>query len=218
MHRVYNRPMADVIGTFRALHDSGCFVMPNAWDAGTAIALGQQRFAAIGTTSAGLAFALGRPDLTWTLRVDEVLANLRQIVDASHVPVHADFQAGYAEDAAGVHDNVARCVATGVAGLSIEDARGLVDQPLHDRDAAVDRVRAARAAIDASGRPVLLTARCEAQLFDLPDADRIILDRLVAFADAGADCLFAPGVRDPARIAAIVGAVAPRPVNVLVSG
>jgi 2-methylisocitrate lyase-like PEP mutase family enzyme len=202
---------------FRALHESGCFVLPNPWDAGSAAYLHRLGFRALATTSAGAAFARGLPDAVGAMSVDEVLAHVREIVAATPLPVNADFQEGYAREPEGVAANVARCVHTGAAGISIEDGTGDAAAPLFERGLAVERVRAARAAIDATGIPVVLTARCEVFLFDGPDPARTALDRLVAFADAGADCLFAPGVRDPETIAAIVKAVAPKPVNVLVS-
>lgn len=202
---------------FRALHDGGCFVLPNPWDVGTAVTLGSLGFAALATTSAGFAFARGKPDTLAAVPCEAMLAHIREIVAATPLPVNADFQAGYADDPEGVAENVARCVGTGVAGLSIEDATGERAAPLHALDVALERLRAARAAIDASGVPVVLTARCEAWLVGAPEPARIARDRLVAFSEAGADCLYAPGVRDPAVIAALVAAVAPKPLNVLVS-
>jgi 2-methylisocitrate lyase-like PEP mutase family enzyme len=207
----------DAIATFRALHDSGCFVMPNPWDVGSAVALAGLGFPALATTSAGFAFTQGLPDEMWVIPKDAVLAHARAIVAATPLPVNVDFQSAYARDEAAVAANVAECVATGAAGLSIEDATGDAASPLYDRAVALERVRAARRAIDATGKQVVLTARCEAWLVGAPEPARVALDRLVAYADAGADCLFAPGVRDPADIAAIVKAVAPKPVNVLVS-
>lgn len=209
--------VASTAQRFRALHDTGCFVMPNPWDVGSAVYLQHLGFTALATTSAGFAFSRGRPDAVGAVPRQEVLAHVRDIVGATTLPVNADFQDGYAPDAAGVAASVAACIATGVAGLSIEDATGDPAAPLHERGVALERLRAARAAIDASGVPVVLTARCEAWLVGVADADRLVLDRLVAFADAGADCLFAPGVRDPDTIATLVRAVAPRPLNVLVS-
>src|SRR5947209_1580302 len=205
------------IARFRDLHASGCFVMPNPWDAGSALYLQHLGFAALATTSAGFAFTRGLPDEISAIPRDAMLAHVREIVAATALPVNADFQSGYAHEPEGVAANVALCVATGVAGLSIEDATGDAAQPLYEDRLAVDRVRAARAAIAASGVPVVLTARCEAWLVGHPDPARVALPRLVAYAEAGADCLFAPGVRDPGEIAAIVQAVAPQPVNVLVS-
>jgi 2-methylisocitrate lyase-like PEP mutase family enzyme len=205
------------IARFRELHQSACFVLPNPWDVGTAIALEQMGFRALATTSAGVAFSRGRPDATPALPLDEMLTHVRDVAAATSLPVNADFQSGYASDAAGVAANVARCAATGVAGLSIEDSTGDRARPLFERAAAVERVRAARVALDADGRGVLLTARCEAWLVGDPEPARTAIDRLVAYADAGAECLYAPGVRDLPTIRAIVAAVAPKPVNVLVS-
>lgn len=204
------------VNAFRALHDSGCFVLPNPWDAGTAVYLEHLGFPAVATTSAGAAFARGLPDDVTAIPRDVMLAHVGEVVVATSLPVNADFQSGYSPDPEGVAANVALCVATGVAGLSIEDATGDGEAPLFTHDLAVERLKAARAAIDASGIPVVLTARCEAWLVGHPDAERMAIERLVAFSEAGADCLFAPGVRDPERIAAIVKAVSPKPVNVLV--
>jgi 2-methylisocitrate lyase-like PEP mutase family enzyme len=190
--------------------------MPNPWDAGSAIFLERLGFQALATTSSGFAFSRGLPDLASAISIELMLEHLREIAAATRLPVSADFQSGYADDPEGVADSVARCVKTGVAGLSIEDSSG--DESLYGAELAVERVRAARAAIDASGTGAVLTARCEAYLIGDPQAARTARERLVAFADAGADCLFAPGVRDPDEIAALVQAVAPRPLNVLVSG
>ncbi|HEX4498788.1 MAG TPA: isocitrate lyase/phosphoenolpyruvate mutase family protein [Thermoanaerobaculia bacterium] len=206
-----------VIAGFRRLHASGCFVLPNPWDVGSARYLQHLGFQALATTSAGFAFSRGLPDDVRALPRDMILAHIREIVAATPLPVNADFQAGYADEPEGVAANVALCVATGVAGLSIEDATGNAASPLYEERLAIDRVRAARAAIDIAGVPVVLTARCEAWLVGHPDAARVTLRRLTAFAAAGADCLYAPGVKDPEAIAAIVKAVAPKPVNVLVS-
>jgi 2-methylisocitrate lyase-like PEP mutase family enzyme len=205
------------VTAFRALHGSGCFLLPNPWDAGSAVFLQQLGFKALASTSSGLAFARGLSDDIGSLSRDDVLAHLRELVAATAVPVTADFQTGYADDPEGVAANVTLCVQTGVAGLSIEDRNEGAPDPLFERTLAVERIRAARAAIDATGVPVILTARCEAYLVGTPNPARVALDRLVAFADAGADCLFAPGVRDPETIATMVKAVAPRPVNVLMS-
>ena len=199
--------------SFVDLHQSGCFVLPNAWDAGSAVMLGRLGFPAVASTSAGLAFSLGRPDAADAVPLELVLDHLRALV-ATGLPVNADFQNGYASEPEGVSANVTRCVATGVAGLSIEDNSG---DSLYETGLAVERVRAARSAIDASGVPVVFTARCEAHLVGDPDAARTVLDRLVAFAEAGADCLYAPGLRTTDEIAAVVRAVAPLPVNVLVT-
>ena len=205
------------IEQFKALHQSGCFVLPNPWDAGTARYLQHLGFEAVATTSAGFAFSRALPDSISAMPVDLVLAHVREIVEATTLPVNADFQNCYADDPEGVAANVRRCLATGVAGLSVEDATGDHANPLYDFALAIDRVKAARAAIDASGIPVILTARCEAWLVGDRDPLRTSLDRLIAFAAAGADCLYAPGVTKPDEIAAIVKAVAPKPVNVLVS-
>ncbi len=205
------------VARFRDLHASGCFVIPNPWDAGTALYLQHLGFAALATTSAGFAFTRGLPDDVAAIPRDAMLAHVREIAAATPLPVNADFQSGYAHEPEGVAANVALCIATGISGLSIEDATGDKSNPLYEAPLAVDRIRAARAAIDASGIPVVLTARCEAWLVGQPDPARVAVDRLVAYAEAGADCLFAPGVREPGEIAAIVQAVSPKPVNVLVS-
>jgi len=206
------------IGKFRALHEAGCFVLPNPWDPGTARYLQHLGFEALATTSAGFAFSRALPDSVSAVPVAVVLAHFREIVEATTLPVNADFQNGYADDPERVAANVTRCIATGVAGLSIEDGTGDNSAPLYDFALAIDRVKAARAAIEAAGIPVVLTARCEAWLVGDPDPLRTSLDRLVAFANAGADCLYAPGVREPDEIAAIVKAVSPKPVNVLIHG
>jgi 2-methylisocitrate lyase-like PEP mutase family enzyme len=214
---VVSTAQSAAVAKFRSLHASGCFVLPNPWDVGTAVYLQHLGFAALATTSAGFAFAIGKPDTVGAVPRDAMLAHIRAVAAATPLPVNADFQSGYADEPEGVAANVALCIATGVAGLSIEDATGQRAAPLYESRLAVERVRAARAAIDASGVPVVLTARCEAWLVGDPDPMRTALERLVAFAAAGADCLFAPGIQDPDEIATIVKAVAPRPVNVLVS-
>jgi len=206
-----------VIENFHRLHESGCFVLPNPWDAGSAIYLEHLGFKALATTSAGFAFAKGFADGPAHITLDLMLDHFREIAAATSLPINADFQNGYADDPDGVAANVKACIATGVAGLSIEDNSGRNDQPLYDFDSAVQRIKAARAAIDDSGISVLLTARCEAWLVDDPHPLRTSLDRLVAFADAGADCLYAPGVSAADEIAQLVKALAPKPVNVLVS-
>jgi len=210
-------PASPTITAFRALHRSGCFVMPNPWDAGSAVFLASLGFKALATTSAGFAFSRGLPDAVGAAPLELVIAHVREVVAATPLPVNADFQDGYAREPERVGENVAACLATGAAGVSIEDATGDAGSPLHERGLAIERVRAARAAIDASGSQAVLTARCEAYLVEDPDPARTALDRLAAFAEAGADCLFAPGVRDPAAIAEMVRAVAPRPLNVLVT-
>ncbi len=201
---------------FRALHESGCFVLPNPWDVGSAIYLKHLGYRALATTSAGFAFSRGRPDTVSAMSLDTVLAHISEIVAATPLPVNADFQHGYAIDPDGVAKNVAECLRTGAAGLSIEDATGDAAAPLFERGLAIERIEAACAARDATAPKAVLTARCEAWLVGTPDPARTALDRLAAFAETGADCLFAPGVHDPALIAEIVAAVAPKPVNVLV--
>jgi 2-methylisocitrate lyase-like PEP mutase family enzyme len=208
--------LSPAVRTYRALHESGCFVLPNPWDVGSALYLQHLGFKALATTSAGMAFARGLSDDVGAVPVDVMLSHIREVASATRLPVNADFQNGYADDPEGVAANVARCVDTGAAGLSIEDATGKADSPLYERGLAIERIRAARRAIDRSGSGAVLTARCEAALLGLPDATRTALDRLTAFADAGADCLYAPGIVDPESIAAIVKAVAPKPINVLV--
>jgi 2-methylisocitrate lyase-like PEP mutase family enzyme len=208
---------SSAISAFRTLHESGCFVLPNPWDVGTALALQHLGFQALATTSAGFAFSRGLPDDVLAVPLDATLAHFREIVAATRLPVNADFQAGFATEPEGVAANVKLCLATGVAGLSIEDATGDGAHPLYEEHLAVERIRAARKAIDDSGVPVVLTARCEAWLVGYPDAARVARERLVAFAAAGADCLYAPGVRYPSEIASLVAAVAPKPLNVLVS-
>src|SRR5437867_1257000 len=201
---------------FRAMHDSGCFALPNPWDIGTAIYLERLGFKALATTSAGFAFSRGKPD--GGVPRDEMLAHIREIVYATSLPVNADFHAGYADEPEDVAANVRLCVETGVAGLSIEDSTGRSDSPLYEKKLAIERIRAARSAIDASKTGVVLTGRCEAWLVGHRDPLHTALDRLAAYAEAGADCLYAPGVSNPDEIAQIVKTVSPTPVNVLVSG
>ena len=205
------------IETFRALHESGCFVLPNPWDAGSAFYLEHLGFKAVATTSAGFAFSKALADGPEFVSRDVMLEHFRELVEAISLPVNADFQNGYADDPEGVAESVRLCVETGVAGLSIEDNSGQSEEPLYDFDLALERIIAARKAIDDSGMPVILTARCEAYLVGASDPFDTSIERLVAFADAGADCLYAPGVTDLEEISAIVDAVAPKPVNVLVS-
>ena len=204
------------MATFRSLHESGCFVLPNPWDIGTAVYLQHLGFKALATTSAGFAFTRGKPD--GKVPLHEMLAHIREIVRATRLPVNADFQNGYADDPEGVATNAALCLKTGVAGLSIEDNTGRADMPLYEKKMAVDRIRATSFAINSSETRVVLTGRCEAWLVGDADPLRTALDRLVAYAEAGADCLYAPGVRAPDEISQIVKAVAPKPVNVLISG
>jgi len=203
----------DRIRAFRALHQSGCFVIPNPWDVGSARILAQLGFSALATTSSGFAWTLGRADNHVTL--DEVLAHLRAMTASVDIPFNADFEGGFAVDPADVAVNVTAATATGIAGLSIEDSTGDDANPLFERGLAAERVRAARQAIDASGTGVLLTGRSEGFVAGRPDLKETIR-RLTAYAEAGAECLFAPGLRTMEEIRAVVSAVAPRPVNVLV--
>jgi len=205
--------IADKRRTFHHLHAAGCFVIPNPWDLGSARYLQSLGFRALATTSSGFAWSRARPDGT-TSR-DEALAHMREIVDATDLPVNADFESGYAADAAGVGESVRLAIETGVAGLSIEDSSGDPARPLRSLDDAVARVRAARAVIDRSGGDVLLVARAECFWLGRPDLDETIA-RLRAYANAGADCLYAPGLKTREQIAAVVAAVAPRPINLLV--
>jgi 2-methylisocitrate lyase-like PEP mutase family enzyme len=200
---------------FCRLHDSGCFAIPNPWNVGTARYLQGLGFKALATTSSGYAHAQGYADGAQSC--DEVLAHFREIAAATDVPVNADFEGGFADDPAGVAENVRLCVATGVAGLSIEDSTGDPDRPLYDFDLALARVKAARAAIDKAGGDVVFTARTEGFIRGRPDLDETIR-RLKAFADAGADCLYSPGIKTREQIEATVKAVAPKPVNFLNSG
>jgi 2-methylisocitrate lyase-like PEP mutase family enzyme len=216
MHNA-NANQQSAVAEFRELHKSGCFVLPNPWDTGTAVYLQRLGFKALATTSAGVAFARARPDATPALSLEDMLTHIKEIVQATPLPLNADFQAGYADDPEGMAANVARCIATGVAGLSIEDNTGRKETPLYEKAAAVERIRAARTAIDTSKVPVVLTGRCESWLVGASDPLRVALDRLVAYAEAGADCLYAPGVTKISEIEQIVKAVAPKPVNVLVS-
>ena len=207
--------MTDRVARFRQLHASGCFVIPNPWDVGSARLLQQLGFSALATTSSGFAWSLGRPDNHVTL--DEALAHIRAIAASVQIPVNADFEGGFAIAPEEVAANVAAAAATGVAGLSIEDSTGDNAQPLFDFTLAVDRVAAARRAIDQSKTGVVLTARCEAFLVGRPDLQEVIR-RLTAYSEAGADCLYTPGLRSASDIATIVEAVAPKPVNALVGG
>ena len=200
---------------FRRLHASGCFVMPNPWDVGSARVLAQLGFPALATTSSGFAWTRGEHDNQTGL--DDTLAYIRAIASAVDVPVNADFEGGFAVAPEDVAVNVRAATATGVAGLSIEDSTGDLAAPLYDRALAVERVRAAREAIDQSGTGVLLTGRSEGFICGRPDLDETVA-RLVAFVDAGVDCVYAPGIKTEAQIAAVVSAVAPVPVNLLVNG
>ena len=200
---------------FRKLHESGCFVIPNPWDPGSARYLRHLGFQALATTSAGFAFSRGLPDSA--VPRDSILGNIAEIVAAVDLPVNADFESGYAHEPEGVAANVRLCVETGVAGLSIEDSTGNRMNPLYELPLAVERIRAARAAIDASGAGVLLTARAECYLVGHSEPLKESVRRLQAYGEAGADVLYAPGPYQPEDIKTIVAAVSPRPVNVLVS-
>jgi 2-methylisocitrate lyase-like PEP mutase family enzyme len=204
---------ADKRATFRKMHESGCFVLPNPFDVGSAKALQQLGFRAIASTSAGFAWTIGKADNRVTL--EEVLTHLTALCAAVDLPVNADFEGGFAHEADKVAANVARAVKTGVAGLSIEDSTGDKAKPLYERAHAIERIKSARAAIDADNSGVLLTGRCEAFLVGLDDLDMVI-DRLRAYAEAGADCLYAPGFKNREQLSAVVKAVAPKPVNLLV--
>jgi 2-methylisocitrate lyase-like PEP mutase family enzyme len=201
---------------FRALHESGCFVIPNPWDVGSARYLQHLGFVALATTSAGFAFSQGLPDSDVAVSRNRSLANIAEITAAVDLPVNADFSSGYGKTPSDVADSVTRCVATGVAGLSIEDATGELGTPLYELPLAVERVQAAREAIDRSGSAVLLTARAECYHVGHPDALHESVRRLQAYAQAGADVLFAPGPQQPDDIKALVEAVHPKPFNLLV--
>jgi 2-methylisocitrate lyase-like PEP mutase family enzyme len=205
---------ADRCRVFRQLHQSGCFVIPNPWDLGSARFLTQLGFHAVATTSSGFAWSMGRSDNHVSL--PETLAHLRAIANGVDVPVNADFERGFAIDPEEVAANVTAAAVTGIAGLSIEDSTSDVSKPLFDFSLAVERIRAARRAIDESATGIVLTGRSEGFIAGRPDLTET-LRRLTAYADAGADCLYAPGIRSAQEIAAVVKAVAPRPVNVLVS-
>jgi 2-methylisocitrate lyase-like PEP mutase family enzyme len=199
--------------SFRELHESGCFVIPNPWDLGSATSLVKMGFRALATTSAGFAWSLGYRD--HDVRLGEKLAHLRALCEGVDVPVNADFEGAFAVEPVDVAANVAAAVATGIAGLSIEDSTHDSSAPLFDVTLAVERMRAAREAIDRSGADVLLTGRSEGYLVGRPDLAETIR-RLTAYAEAGADCLYAPGLRATPDIKAVVDALAPKPVNVLV--
>jgi 2-methylisocitrate lyase-like PEP mutase family enzyme len=205
--------IADKRRAFHRLHETGCFVVPNPWDVGSARYLQGLGFKALATTSSGFAWSHGHRD--GAMSRDRVLDHLTDMVEATDLPINADFENGFAPDAAGVAASVRLAVETGVAGLSIEDSSGDAERPLFDVDVAVDRIHAARKAIDKAGGDTLLVGRAECFLHARPDIDHTI-HRLKAYANAGADCLYAPGVRNPDHIGALVAAVAPKPVNLLV--
>jgi 2-methylisocitrate lyase-like PEP mutase family enzyme len=203
---------AEKRANFRKLHETGCFVLPNPWDVGSARYLAHLGFKALASTSSGYAWSTGRPDNH--VSCDDVIDHLTTLCGSVDLPVNADFEAGFADDPEGVAANVTRAVATGIAGLSIENSTGKPEQPLYEDKLAVARIKAARAAIDAVDPAVMLVARCEGFLTGERDLAKTIA-RLVAFAEAGADCLYAPGIYKPEDIAAVVKAVHPKPVNVL---
>jgi 2-methylisocitrate lyase-like PEP mutase family enzyme len=200
---------------FRQLHEKGCFVLPNPWDVGSARALQAMGYKAVASTSAGYAWTIGKADNHVTL--DDVLEHLSALCGAVDLPVNADFEGGFAHEPAKVAINVARAVATGIAGLSIEDSTGDKANPLYERALAIERIKAARTAIDADNSGALLVGRCEGFLVGQGDLGMVI-DRLNAYAEAGADCLYAPGIKSKEQIAAVVKAVHPKPVNLLIGG
>ncbi|MCM8735708.1 isocitrate lyase/phosphoenolpyruvate mutase family protein [Azospirillum sp. A1-3] len=200
---------------FSDLHKDGCFVIPNPWDIGSAMMLKHLGFRALASTSAGFAFSRGLPDADWAVSCADMLSHIADIVQATDLPVNADFESGYAHDVEGLARNVRLCAETGVAGLSVEDATGDPSKPLYDFSHGVERIAAAAEALRGTG--ILLTARCEAVLVDHPAAVEEVLRRLPAYAAAGADVLYAPGLRDPSVIKAAVDAVGPKPLNLLVS-
>jgi 2-methylisocitrate lyase-like PEP mutase family enzyme len=204
---------ADKRVTFRNMHQSGCFVLPNPWDAGSARALAHLGFKAVASTSAGFAWSIGKADNRVTL--EDVVQHLATLCEAVDLPVNADFEGGFAHKAEKVGINVARAVKTGIAGLSIEDSTGDAAKPLYERGLAIERIKAARAAIDADNSGVLLTGRCEGFLVGQDDLNMVI-DRLKAYSEAGADCLYAPGIKTREQISAVVKAVHPKPVNLLI--
>lgn len=204
---------ADKRRTFRQLHESGCFVIPNPWDIGTTRYLQSLGFKALATTSAGFAFTRGKPD--GGVPRDEMLGHIAELSAAADVPMNADFEGGFADAPEGVAESVRLCCGTGVSGLSIEDSADDAANPLYDFDLALARVKAARAAIDKAGGDVVFTARTEGFIRGRPDMDET-LRRLKAFSDAGADCLYAPGLKTREQISTVIEAVAPKPVNVLI--
>ncbi|WP_199902677.1 oxaloacetate decarboxylase [Azospirillum sp. B4] len=207
------RTIAEKRAAFRALHEQGCFILPNPWDVGSARMMQHQGFKALATTSSGYAWSQGRPD--YGVERDDVLAHLHALVPATDLPVNADYESGFAHEVGDLAANVRLVVEAGVAGLSIEDIRADGRPGFYDIATAVERMHAARAAIDQADPAALLVARTEILLRD-PSRVGEAIDRLVALADAGADCLFAPGMVETADIAALVRAVAPKPVNLLV--
>ena len=210
----HSSSIADKRRAFQQLHKQGCFAIPNPWDVGSARYLQSLGFKALATTSSGCAWSHGQPDAS--LSRDMVLAHLHEMVAATDLPLNADFENGFGVDAAGVGESVRLALEAGVAGLSIEDATGDAAEPLFSLDKAVERIRAARKAIDQAGGDAVLVGRAECFLVGRPDLDETII-RLRAYAQAGADCLYAPGIRTREEITAVVAGVAPWPVNLLVS-
>jgi 2-methylisocitrate lyase-like PEP mutase family enzyme len=206
---------SDKCAAFRRLHDSGCFVIPNPWDAGSAVILQSLGFKALASTSAGMAWSMAKPDNR--VELAEVLAHLKTLTSVTDIPVNADFENGFADEPDRVAGNVAKAVEAGIAGLSIEDSTGNTESPLYDFDLAVARIKAARAAIDKTGGGVLLTARSEGFIAGRPDLAET-MRRLKAYAAAGADVLYAPGIREDAQITAVVQAAGGKPVNMLTMG
>lgn len=203
---------AEKRAAYRQLHEQGCFVQPNPWDIGSARYLQSLGFPALATTSAGFAWTRGKPDTGAGLK--ETLSHLTELAAASDLPLNADFENGFAHDAEGVARHVTQAIATGVAGLSVEDSTGDAAKPLYDLDHAIARIKAARTAIDASGSGVVLTARAECFLVGVNDLAEVVR-RLTAYVEAGADCLYAPGLRSREDMIAVIQAVAPKPVNIL---
>ena len=211
----HSRPsIADKRRAFHKLHEAGCFAIPNPWDVGSARFLQGLGFKALATTSSGFAWSHGHRD--GGMSRDRVLDHLTDMVEATNLPINADFESGFAPDAAGVAESVRLAVETGVAGLSIEDSTGDASRPIYELHTAVARIRAARKAIEKAGGDTLLVGRAECFLHGQPDIGQTI-HRLKAYADAGADCLYAPGIRTPEHIGAVVAGVAPKPVNLLMA-
>jgi methylisocitrate lyase len=204
---------AEKRATFRKLHQSGCFVIPNPWDVGSARALQGMGFKALASTSAGFAWSIGKSDNHITL--DDICTHLTALCGATDLPVNADFEGGFAVEPEGVAANVSRAATTGVAGLSIEDSTGDKANPIFEKGLAVERIRAARKAIDTDKSDVLLVGRCEAFLWGKPDLG-FVIERLQVYSEAGADCLYAPGLKSKDDIATVVKAVAPKPFNLLI--
>src|SRR5688572_4090762 len=205
--------VADKRRLFHQLHQNGCFVIPNPWDVGSALFLQSLGFKALATTSSGFAWSRGYPDNG--ISREMALAHLQEMVAATDLPINADFESGFASDATGVAESVRLAIETGVAGLSIEDSTGVTARPLFELGVAIERMKAARKAIDKAGGDTLLVGRAECFFVGRPQLDETIA-RLKAYADAGADCLYAPGVRTREQIAAVVAAVAPKPFNLLI--